>query len=81
MGVALRCFTFIQVPTVPSSGEREGATAVQAACSMRAIITGVAKTSSVPLPTVLAVSVSVTGKVSSKAVPGVNISCLLAGLI
>ena len=72
-GVGLRCLAFIRVPTVPSPSARWGATDVQAACSRWAIITGVASTSRVPLPTVLAVSSSVTTNLTSAEIPGCNI--------
>ena len=53
-GVGASCEMSKWIPTVPSPASKYGATLVHAVFSMRAIIAGVANTSSVPLPIVFA---------------------------
>ena len=65
-GVAASWLMSSLVPTVVSPSLRNGATALQAASSMRAAIIGVANTGSEPLPTATARLVSST---CTEAVP------------
>lgn len=60
MPVAASCVIFTKVPTLVDSSSRQGSTALQAACSISAIMLGVAKTCRLPLPMASAVLVSRT---------------------
>ena len=68
-GVAEMCLTFISVPTVVSSPSRYSARQLHAAFSISIIITGVANTRRLPLPTFTASSLSVTVSSAKPLIP------------